>query len=153
MPQVYFKFFLFLDDYPIPRGDVQRGLAFHRWLPQGRTDAVSLATEDAAATLMVWIERRGTTESGWYVCDLKQRNVDDAIVARQGLLPQVLLEGELSIADVTPAQAAALTSCDYSTAPHDATVSPELLALGKRVVRLLHPSLARFVDTLRTTFG
>lgn len=122
------------------------GPLFHRWLPDGEKDAITFKTGDSNAELKIWFERRGYTDKrGFIKYDGVRKEVDAAIVRTQGVLDAGPLFGSLRIMRLTdkylrPLREGRQGDRDY-------------VELGNRVVKLLHPPIAQFLDILRTNFG
>jgi len=125
--------------------DRRVGPLFHRWLPNGETDALVLQTDDPNASLRVWTERRGYVRDGQIEYDLDHNEIDPAVIPRQGVVDGGYVFGRLEITDVQQ------TIIDVVEA--DTVGDETYVALGKRVVKLLHPPLSRFFMLLKTNFG
>lgn len=121
------------------------GPRFHRWLPDGRTDEISLPTGHPESKLTVWFERTGYTEGDFVHFDYKQREVDPNIIRRQAWLDAGPLRGLMELESITDKQAKCLRQNKLG--------DDEYIALGKKVIKHLHPPLARFISILRTNYG
>ena len=113
------------------------GVVFHRWLPRGVEDAIQLDTGRPEADLRVWLETKQTS----------MKFVEE----RPVVFADELL-GEMVLRDVSD------DDCDRLRAGAQLPVyerPPEVWcrAVGKRVVKLLYPPVASFLDILRTTYG
>lgn len=122
------------------------GALFHRWLPNGKEDAISLAPPDAQQRLSVWFERCGYVDGagGFIVFDYKRRDVDATVIPRQGRLDAGPLRGECTIR-CTDEELTAVRSAKEGDAAY--------VAVGKRAVEFLQPKLSEFIDILRYRFG
>jgi hypothetical protein len=129
-----------LDHFVPPHGPL-----FHRWLPDGRNDAVALPTADNRNSITLWFERRGFVEGGFIRYDRNRSEVDQAIMRRQGNLEAGHVLGE--------AEYAALTESELTAIRSDGGGTSEYIGFGKRVVQFLQPPLSAFVDLLRTQYG
>jgi hypothetical protein len=149
MPDLSLRFEIPLRDYTNPWP--ANGPAFHRWLPDGERDALALDTEDPAAELRVWFERRGYIgtegpDEGFIRYSPDRREVDPAIMERQGVLEAGPLLGAIGLRDVPNDQ--------FRAVAEGRTGDPAYVALGKRVVkRVVYPPVSRLIDILRTTYG
>ncbi|MGE0539233.1 MAG: hypothetical protein AB7R89_03555 [Dehalococcoidia bacterium] len=150
MPDLLLHIDISLDDNDPNRPWRTNGPGFHRWLPDGRQDALTLNTEDPTAELQVWFERWGATKTtepraGFVEFSTNRHEVDPTIMERQGVLDAGPLLGMLILRDVPQEQLDAVVN--------DRRNDPAYVALGKRVVKRLHPPISRLVDILRTTYG
>lgn len=149
MPNLLLRFEVSLDDQENPWRT--NGPGFHRWLPDGSRDALTVDTGDPAAELRVWFERWGYVETtgpreGYVRFSKNRQEVDPAVMERQGVLDAGPLLGMLSLRDVPQEQFDAVIQGRMEESAYE--------ALGKRVVkRLLYPSVSRLVDIIRTTYG
>lgn len=143
MPEILFKFTIGLQDYNIPNNP--RGLLFHRWLPDGGKNAVTLHTGDSKSSLKVWFERHGIVKDGWIVFELNHHKVDPKIMSLQGVLESGPVYGLLKIQNVITKQKTVLKKNIIGNA--------EYTKLAKRVVNILQPSVSKFLNTLRINYG
>lgn len=128
-------------DAPFSQGPI-----FHRWLPDGRQDAVCLPGAEDDTTVHFWFERYGRLEGSMIVFDKKHRDVDPTVMDRQGKLEAGPLFFSVEIEDPPSDEVEAVQAdrCD----------SPEYERLGKRVVKKnLDPLARRFLQVLRFNFG
>src|SRR5258706_13960295 len=74
------------------------GPIFHRWLPDGKTDAITLGVTDPNVKLKVWFDRLGyVKESGFIQFEYHRAEVDLDVMSRQALLQGGPLCGLLEI--------------------------------------------------------
>jgi hypothetical protein len=127
------------------RSAAPRGIAFHRWLPRGREDAIALETGHAGSKLVVWTERwgtererdRGLTE---VIYAVGKRELSDEAMTMQGRLSSGPLIGEL------------ITTS--SVAERDAVIGGgEYVPFASRILPLLVPPIQRLVGSLQVDFG
>ena len=142
---LYLSFAVSLKNYTIPEIVQPNGPLFHRWLPDGRTDAVSVPTADERDRLVFWFDRRGYVAADFIRYDNARQEVDPEVMKRQGHLDAGPLRGEAQYAHATSAELEALRE--------DRQGSDEYIALGKRVIDFLYPPLAVFIDLLRCQYG
>jgi hypothetical protein len=123
------------------------GPFFHRWLPDGARDAISLETGEAGCSLKVWFERCGfVDEAGFIRFTHRQHEVDASIVERQAKLEAGPLICLLELRDVPEETLAAVRE--------DRVGDDLYVRLGKRLVkRSLFPFVRRFISVLRITYG
>jgi hypothetical protein len=121
------------------------GPLFHRWIPNGETDAIELSTGEEDAFLQVWFERRGFVEEGLIKFHPDRLEVDETLIPKQGILDAGPLFGLLKICN--------LSSEDLETLDKSKTEYREHKAFGKRVVSLIYAPVSRFIKTLRTNYG
>lgn len=123
----------------------RQGPLFHKWLPEDKKDAIALSTDDPQARITVWFERRGSVQGGFLVYNQDKREIDSTIIPRQAILDGGLLFGQIEIEGL---------SQDESDSLRDNKLGdPNYVSLGKRVVGLLQPPVARFIDVLRINYG
>lgn len=148
---------LLLESSDIPEFIRPTGALFHRWLPDGRSDAILLTEKSATIQVSVWFERRARNQNGFLEWDSKGIDFDTAIMSRQYKLDAGILFGEVLISDITDAEQSAIrTHAIKIGEPFGQQFSADdavYVALGRRLVNALHPPLSRFIDTLRTQYG
>jgi hypothetical protein len=143
MGKLYLLFTIRLKDF-LTHGE-PNGPLFDRWLPDGRNDAVALNTGDGHATLTVWFERMGYTEKGRIVFDERQRDIEPSVMGTQTHLQAGHLFGLLEVRDLADGELVGVRD--------DRLDDPQYIALGKRVLELIYPPVARFLNTVRTNYG
>lgn len=139
------KFRINLEEYTVSTEPGHYGPLFHRWLPNGEKDAVFLDTGDSDVQLKVWFERHGYQRNDFIEFDPKRQEVEPETMRKQAVLEGGPLLGLLEIKGLL----------DYALAPlrAGATGDEGYITLGKRVVKLIHGPLARFIDILRKNYG
>lgn len=86
MSTLLLKMTLFLTEEHIDT-NAPPGPLFHRWLPGGVHDAISLETREPDSSLKVWFERWGVVDDGGFIrFTHRQREVDASVVERQAKL-------------------------------------------------------------------
>ncbi len=133
------------------RGFAPSGAAFHRWLPNGRADAIELGTGHPGSHLHVWFKRwgrvierdNGTLAEVVYVPNVAE--LTDEAVAMQGRLSSGPLLGELSTA--------AWSAVERAAVQEGAIGNDTYIALAKRVLEVLVPPLQRLIGSLQTDHG
>lgn len=139
---LWFRIGLEQRDYGRPR----HGPIFTRWLPAGREDALDLDTGDPKAKVLVWFERQGHTDSEG-VTEFKKgsRDVNPQAIESQGGLEAGDLFGLLTLEEINGTEIGCLKEKKHGDATY--------LNLGKRVVKLIYPSVSRMLDLLRVVYG
>lgn len=145
MPEILVSVALVLEDYSLPDFIRPKGPIFHRWLPRGERDALTLPTKDPDMELQVWFERRGYVRNGFVRYDHERREVDEDIVARQAILDGGPLFGRLTISNITDDELESLEQ--------EKVGSPHYVSLGKRVVQVLQPALSTIIELLTVNYG
>lgn len=129
----------------IPLGndaDFGGGPSFHRWLPRGIEDAIE--TDVEFGHLQLWFERRGYTER-MVQFDFERHEVDPHIVPKQGRLDAGPLFGKLQLTKAPDDVIEVLR--------RDLTGDVRYVALGKSVVKSVHPIIERLLWLLRERYG
>jgi hypothetical protein len=139
MPELLIKFIVRLGGEPGFRG----GPLFHRWLPDGEKDAISVKVE--AGHLQVSFDRCGSVKEGSIVFDFDRREVDNTIVSRQGMLDGGPLFGRLRLSDISDQELEVLR--------HDEIGHPFYLKLAKRIVKSAFPAIAHLIALVRLRYG
>jgi len=130
------------DDSPLST----RGPHFHRWLPDGQADAISLHTGHPGFDLKVWFERRGFVQNGFIHFSYDRREVDPAIMSSQGQLDAGPLKGLLHV-HKCPENA-------YSAITSEAQDNPDYASFAKTIVQdIVAPPLQRLFSVLRIAYG
>jgi len=143
--QLLVRFGVRLNDNSL--GDIgeRHGPLFHRWLPDGEEDAITLDTKDPNLLVRVWFERRGCVVSRFIVYDDERREVDPEVLAEQALLEVGPLSGELRVFG--------LSEEELATVVQHITGDEVYGALGKRAVKVLYASVSKLLDLLRINYG
>lgn len=139
------RFIIDLENYDIDDLVRPKGPLFHRWLPDGRTDAIIVPVRDERNQLEIWFERKGYVKNGWIEYDGNRKEIDPAIMQRQAKLDAGHLRGEAIYVHVSPEELSAICENEIG--------SREYITLGKRLVDFLHEPLSRFIDLIRTQYG
>jgi len=147
MNQLEITFATFINNYDVDAFYRKNGPLFHRWLPNGRDDALEIELPDEKARIFLWFERRGyVDENGFIRFDHKKKEVDKAIIPRQALLEAGALFGCVVLEDVAVEE--------YECVIEDKTDDQGYISLGKRVVQtMVDPFLTRITKILRDTYG
>ena len=143
MPVITLKFAKDLDE----RQDFQRyfGVRFHRWLPDGEKDAITIQTQYSNAKVKLWFQRLGYVRDGMIEYDAKRKEVDPAIMNKQGLLESGPLYGKIESFEITDEELSVLEEKKIG----DKTYQD----LGKRITKIIDPTLIKFFYILRIHFG
>ena len=146
MPTLLLKFGIILEDYSSSRLTELHGPLFHRWLPDGKKDAITLKT-GPNLKLKVWFDRRGFVhKSGLIVFNYDRRELDPNIIPKQAILDAGPLMGLLEIKNLSDQELSAV---------HENKIGDQrYIDFGKKVVKkLLFPSVHRFLNTLNINYG
>lgn len=122
----------------------QQGPFFHRWLPDGEKDAITLDTSDKGIHLRVWFERCGYTVMNMVEYDDVRREVDPAIMRNQARLDGGPLVGQIKL-DLKPEELTKLTGSEIG--------DDIRIRLAQKLIDHIQPATGRLVDIVRTTYG
>lgn len=144
MPKLLLKFEINLDESGT---SVFRhhGPQFHRWLPDAEKYAIVLDNSGSNAILKVWFERRGFVDGGFIKYDRKRTEVDPTIMSKQAVLDAGNLLGLLQINGISKENLVPLMENKIG--------DKRYIALGKKVVKLIHPPVSNLLNTIRTHYG
>lgn len=154
MPAIKLEFRINLTEH-LPDSIVETGPLFHRWLPDGKQDAVALTTPDEQEQITVWFERRTVVNHGFLSWKSDGEAFDPNIMKRQGKLDGGPLFGDMN-AVVSTTELAAIkklpiklgeTFGDYDPA------SQQYIEAGKRITCKIQERAGRFVSRLRNQYG
>ena len=134
MPNLLLKFQVRLESPPIKTGMMYvaglYGPQFHRWLPDGEKDAISLDTGNSNATLKIWFERRGYVDGNLIKFDYERQEVDPEIMSTQGKLDAGPLKGLLDILDISDEEVSLLKEKKVD--------DKRYLAFEKKIIKLFY---------------
>jgi hypothetical protein len=145
METLHLRFAINLRDYGVDDFQRPNGPLFHRWLPNGRADALSIATADSRNRLTVWFERRGYIDASFIRYDTQRTEVDEEIMRRQARLDAGPIRGEAQFVHVSNAELQAILE--------DRVGSSEYIELGRRIIEFLYPPLSTLIGVLRIQYG
>jgi hypothetical protein len=119
---------------------------FHRWLPNGKEDALTFDMKDSNLELKIWFERWGVVEGGLIEYRSGKQEFDPTIIPTQGYLVAGPLFGQLTISNIPDE--------DIVLLRENKNDDQRYINLGKKVVKdLIYPPIARFINILRITYG
>jgi len=118
------------------------GPLFHRWLPDGEKDSISLCTKP---DLNVWFERCGFVEENFIRFDYKRKEIDPLVMSEQAILDAGPLRGELRLEGISTDEIQVLQENKIG--------DPSFEELGKKILGILVPPLSNFLDVLRLNYG
>jgi hypothetical protein len=122
------------------------GPVFHRWLPDGRNDAIRVEGLDGDSAVELWFERQGSATDGIIQFKAGTKEFDNTILDSHGRLDAGHLYGMVSVPIEDEAQ--------YAAVLENRIGSPEYLKLGKRVIqRVWYPAVSRLLHLLRDHYG
>src|SRR5437879_3127139 len=132
------------------------GPLFHRFVPNGQTDAVFLTPAGDPHEIRIWFERAATQQDGFLKWERNGSQFDEAIMRRQAKLEGGPLRGEMLMPDVSDYEMLSLLRNPKALNEpfgQDVGDDPTYVALGKRVTEVLQPRLSNFISTLRNQYG
>lgn len=124
------------------------GPLFHRWLPNGREDAISIGPKGKDGSIQVWFERRGQvgTDGYWrYDASNTQSRVDESSIRRHGYLNAGFLFGHATFHGISDEEVRAVRA--------GLRGDDHYVRVGKRVVAFIADPVAALVGLLRTRYG
>jgi len=141
---VFFRFGLHLKNFDIDEMNRPEGPLFHRWLPDGLTDALVIPTADERNQLTAWFRRRGHVQDS-FIRYSDKSEVDATVMRRQNRLDAGPLLGEARYVNVSSEELDAMRADAKDTSPY--------IAVGKRVAAFVAESVGPLIDRLRTHYG
>ena len=145
MPKIELRFAISLVDYEFSSPGQNSGPLFHRWLPNGEANALTLEIKDPNAELRVWFNRYGFVSNDFIVFDQKKREVDPSVMERQAVLDAGPLFGGLILSKISEEELEAIGNGKEDDSLY--------LSMGKRIVQLIYEPIHRFLQILRVNFG
>jgi len=141
------RFTINLQDQSVDPPFNHPGPLFHRWLPNGRTDAIIKDIPEHDAHIELWFERCGFIESGMVeYSETRKETLTDDIITKQGVLVGGHLQGSLSIHN--------LSDNDISVIKSQKINDKSLVSLCKKIVKdLIYPNISSFIKILRNHYG
>lgn len=131
------------------------GPLFHRFVPNGPNDAVSLTPEGDPHEIRVWFARSAKLEGGFLEWEKHGSQFDESVMRRQAKLEGGPLFGEMLV-DASDEEMESLLRNPKAlneSFGQDTGDDPHYVAIGKRVIKVLHPRLENFISTLRNQYG
>ncbi|HEY6073823.1 MAG TPA: hypothetical protein VIV15_10620 [Anaerolineales bacterium] len=153
------KFAVLLEDVLLSHFEPEAGcVAFHRWLPNGEQDSLSLPLQ-WRGELKVWFERYGyPNELGFIQYDRARRELSEDVIRRNAVAFSGPLFGRLTMEQVDRGDldrvrtGTDLHEEDQRTG-HLQADADYYKAFGKQVAKLLGPPLAKFFELIRYEYG
>jgi hypothetical protein len=121
------------------------GVRFHRWLPDGENDAITVESEYSGVKVKLWFQRFGYVERGMIEYNQDRKEVDPTIMIKQGLLESGPLYGKIESFEITDDELQVLEEKRIDDAIYQ--------ELGKRIAKTLDPILVKFFYVMRIHFG
>ena len=119
------------------------GPLFHRWLPNGERDAITI--KDETFILHLWFEQWGFMDHSFIRFEYKRKEVDSDTVPRQAVLDAGPLYGNIQL-DITHDKLASIIKGREG--------DPVYEALGKLIVkRVIESHVLRILRVIKYTFG
>ncbi len=145
MATLIFKLIVPLESYEINDFNPPHGPIFHRWLPDGEKDSISLQQKSKNVKVLVWFERCGFVKDGWIKFDYKKRETNSKIIKRQAKLDAGPLRVRIEVKGIADKDIKILKSNKKG--------NDNYFRLGKRLLKILSDSVIPFIDTLRLYYG
>jgi len=146
MSELLLRFLIRLESSEQAGAYENHGPLFHRWIPDGEKDAITLDTGDSDITLRVWFARWGyVSDNGWIVFSYERREFDTSVMDKQGILEAGPLMGMLKIKSLSDAELLPMKEHRLGDKAY--------VELGRRVFDLLWAPVSGFLDLLRIHYG
>lgn len=145
MATLLIKFIIPLERYDLDEFNRPHGPLFHRWLPDGENDRISINTKSKDIKFYLWFERCGFVQKGWIQFDYKKREIDPLILKRQAVLDAGPLRGMIELKRIKQTEIKAITGSKEGDANY--------IRLGKRLRKIINENVIPFIDTLRLYYG
>ena len=132
-----------------------KGPLFHRWLPDGKNDAIVLTIPGTQEQLRVWFERRMVVDHGHLRWKSDGVEFDPNIMQKQYKIAAGELFGDMNAA-VSKAELAAVEKVPIKLGEEFGLydpASPEYVEVGKRITSKIQEAVGKFVSRLRTQYG
>lgn len=141
--KILLRFFIHLENHDIEFSP--HGPLFHRYMPDGNTEAITLDAGDSNFILKVWLERRGFVDSGMIKFDYKKREVDPTVISRQAVLDGGPLSCLLEINGISEQQVALIRDNKLGDG--------DFIKLGKIIAQKIEPPLNNFLNIIRVKYA
>ena len=145
MATLIIKFTVPLERYDLDEFNRPHGPLFHRWLPDGEDDRISINTKSKDIKIHLWFERCGFVQKGWIQFDYKKREIDPLILKRQAVLDAGPLRGVIELKRVKQTEIKAIANSKESDASY--------IRLSKRLIKIINENVIPFIKTLRLYYG
>ncbi len=132
------------------------GPLFHRFVPNGKDDAVFLTEEGDPHEIRVWFERSAKKERGFLKWERNGTDFDESTMRTQAKLEGGPLRGEMLMPGVSDDELLALSRNPKALNDpfgQDVGDDPAYVGLARRVVDALQPRLTNFISMLRNQYG
>ncbi|MBI5476340.1 MAG: hypothetical protein HY964_06355 [Ignavibacteriales bacterium] len=121
------------------------GPLFHRWLPDGERDAITVTDSKTNTIVKLWFERWGFVDSSMIMFDYNRKEVNPDIITRQAVLDAGPLYGNIRLS---------VSSDELNAVRQNRKGDSTYEALGKRLVKnIIYPQVLRFLNMFRINFG
>lgn len=144
MASIMLKFIVSFESY---HGNFSNhGPLFHRWLPEGNKDAITIDTGNTNVRLSIWFERFSSSSNGQIKVDSSTKDIDSNLISTHAIVNGGPLFGLLEIDDVTDEEVACIKD--------DKIGSADYIKIAKRVIdELIYPRVNAFIEVLRVNYG
>ena len=136
---------------PLERDDLEgissrHGPLFHRWLPDGENDEISIKRQSKNVRVKLWFERCGyINDRGWISFDYKRREIDSDTLSRQAKVDAGPLYGKIFIKD--------LKSEEVKAVVENKLDDEEYIKVGKKITKIINKDIIPFINYLRNHCG
>lgn len=150
MKNIDFKFIIDLEDHHRDSKWGNKGVVFHRFLPENESDKIQKKLQNGNGVISFWFERRlklvnkgGVTgEKVFY--DYKSKLEDENIISRQSHIGNEVLFGKLSIKNL---------SIDTLKAIENNKIgSKEYIKFGKEIVKSIYTESKELIEIFRDLY-
>lgn len=154
MSETIFQFCKELTDFTKVKSrsyqEAERAVGFHRWFPNGPSDALSLETGHPNVSLRIWFDPKHISRGSFTTENEKEALAlcDESALSKIGVLWSGPLFGELKVSGGLP------ENCIDALVQTSEEAIPEHQEIAKIILKYwICPSLEKFIHTLRFRFG
>jgi hypothetical protein len=134
---------------------IESGPLFHRWLPNGKKDALVLTQPEEQEQITVWFERRMVSDNGFLRWNPDGTQFDPNLMERQCKIEAGILFGDMK-ATISKAESVAIANSPIKIGDTFGQYDPasaEYVQAGKRISEKIQQKVRLFVSRLRTQYG
>jgi hypothetical protein len=141
--KILLKFYVRLESHDVKFSP--NGPLFHRYMPDGKNEAITLDIRDRDFILKVWLERRGFVRDGMIEFDIQKTEVDPAIIPKQAVLDGGPLSCLLEMNGMSAHQVELVRNEKIGDA--------DFIKLGKEIAHKIEPAINNFLNIIRIKYG
>ena len=146
MSSLLLKFGIRLESDDLITREKHHGPFFHRWLPNGVSNALTLPTDSPEIEFKVWFERRGSVQNGVIQFSYDKREIDPQIIPEQDALDVGPLMGTLRLKEVSEDKLIPILNND--------TGNKIYIDYAKEIIdSYLFPNLTKLISIFKFVFG